>query len=398
MTCAEYVLERTTDARVYAWCHLQNSCSWKSNLTSEQYVKRESVLSLTKICNAQRNENELKGIHYWVLRDMGIVKNEGVKNDDEVYDLTYNIVASSETLFRESWVFQFKDGIVDRKQVLSPCIGGVYTLPSQRGKGVASIMITKLNEKLSEMMDKDRFITLYSEIGNYYEKFGYKNFEVGLCHIPILDEDLNININIDENFSFNFLKNGEFKQIIEFYKKKFLKQIESLVLLDKNRTKISLIPSIEVIEWHHERSIFISKTLYDVKPGHFGVQICDNQQNLKGFIIWTHDYKEKSLVLLIIYGENLNILTDLIKLTILEAKKINFEKIICWESDLFNYKLNINGIDKDETSKFTKIIETDLHGKLHLKNGSISAALKFHNNVNDNGNLDWEGNGKWAWF
>ena len=63
--------------------------------------------------------------------------------------------------------------MVEQEDILSGCIGGVYTYPQHRGNGYARIMVDKLVVEAKELVGPLGFVFLYSEIGEYYFKMDF---------------------------------------------------------------------------------------------------------------------------------------------------------------------------------------------------------------------------------
>lgn len=402
---SEYVLERLHDLEEINYTRRQNSASWRALLPEEDYVAREFLLGKAKIASSEVNRLAVFGL----------------RSQDKL-----QLVSSIELLIRESCRFtKNEDGTVTRKSILSGCVGGVYTYPEYRGKGLATIMVDKLVEiaKTKEYLGEDGFIFLYSEVGEYYTRNGFKSYAVPLMNVP-LQSSSNAFV-APENMS--LVKYHEFGPLFDIYKNRFEEDMHSSVGKD-GVERISIDPTEECIDWFHLRVKFFGTKLfgdvgakYDVwkdsyellvssfehvQPTHFGIRYdCPKTGKLIGFIVWTYDYsfneeKQKfqnhaTIIKIFVDTPEQDAVT--LKLiggmkSFLEAKHeaaavSNFTRIVIWESE----------ISDRVHSQLVK-----LWGAVHgLENGSRSA-IRF-NNVKDDeklksGAIVWENNNKMPWF
>jgi hypothetical protein len=289
-------------------------------------------------------------------------------------DNCQNIVASCETRNRKAW--RAHKGVL--KQIISPCIGSVYTLPLHRKKGYAGKMIKLLNEYWVERLDPDSFIFLFSEIGHYYTKMGYTSHEVKVHKLPVpreIPETLDLDYTTLEFEKYGDLINLESKKLIE-----------NLV----NRSKTTDVPvfsldmDLDTFTWFHLRDRFIgSKVSPDFKLERFGAELKDGSRD---HVIWLHDWNDDSLTILKLKFSSLNSFKFLLNLAFSEAKAAKLHEIDLWDSSL----------GKDETLyresfDYVKSIEGAV---LHQDNDSLSA-MRLNSLSKD---YIWENNDKWCWF
>ncbi|CCH42143.1 hypothetical protein BN7_1688 [Wickerhamomyces ciferrii] len=366
-------LERTDDLDIYKYCSYNTSITWKGKLTSEQYVKRDVVLNSTsKIL--QKDSKEQKGVYLYILRDYSI----------PAFNKFDNIVASVETLNDESWRINGPNG--ELIKVISSVVGNVFTLPQHRKKGYANHLITQLNEILDEQCGKDGYSYLYSEVGDYYQKFGYNNF-----HIPTHYFEIGEKIETIDTNSFKYLSYYGFKDLIEIQKNhtrnKLLQRAQNL---KSDESIISLIPNIDRYSWHHERDLIISSYLHqDLEIRNFGAVL----NNSNDHFIWYHDWNESKLVILKTFIEFENEqgsknFAQLLKIAIKEAHDFKLKGIVLWDSALGEsqkfYDLNL------------ELLESFNNTKLFGVNDSLSA-IRFHDKTSSD-KIYWNGNEKWEWF
>lgn len=364
------VLELISDPEIIRFTHLNNSEAWRSKLSKEQYADRERTIGLQSNLG-KRKQDEPLGVYHYVLRDLSIpVVN---KFDD--------IVASVETLNRKAWRIDGKDG--ELKTVYSACIGGVFTLEKHRKKGYAAVMINQLNEKLDKQLGEDGFTFLYSEVGEYYQKFGYESFEVPVHSFPTE----NISGSKISKSDYHYLKYDDYAKLVEA-EEKTIKDAFIEESHTNDKSLVTLIPDIDIYSWFHDRDIFISKILRpEVKIEHFGAVL----NNSNDHIIWLHDWNSEKLVIVKIYNENqdeIKSFEKLISIAIEEAQLYNFKGISIWDSSL--------GESKEHHDKALKLIENFEGAKTFQPNSSMSA-IRLHDKTPKN-EISWENNDKWCWF
>lgn len=407
----EYELVNITEKELVDFTRTQNSQAWKGQLSSENYVLRESVLGKARITLSRVNR-----LLVFMLRD--------AKKPDER-------LCSSEMLVREAWKFGWnkETGRVEKHRVLSGCIGGVFTYPEHRGKGLARIMIDKLVEmSKSTYVGPEGFTFLYSEVGEYYSRNGFKSFAVPLINFPLGKTDAAFNDAVaQEEDTVELVKYHEFKELFETYNRQFERDIAGRTKVD-HKLRVTIDPTLEYADWFHLRAKFISQKLFhkklkvdynspyedinacfrEIEPHYFGIKITNEQKELVGFISWTYDwnfveesqtyenyvsvlkiyvvpqydnfkYTQKLILLMKSYLGSLNSSSNEIT--------SNFVKAIIWESEV--------------STEIKKIIQDEYDGTLGLENGSRSAILM--NNDHDNkllqtDSLVWENNTKLPWF
>lgn len=364
MGSGNLVVERTEDPRVFRWMLLQSSEIWRDQLTREQYVERDDYLTPCKLYNFF-DKTDPTGIYYFVMKNLSIQKPEDC---DEITLLTYNIVCSCELVVRKSW--RFTQGV--QQDVLSGCIGSVYTLSQHRSKGYALFLMAEVEKESAEIMGLNGFLSLYSEVDRYYEKFGYHSYPVDVVEFgPISGDDTKVKA----------LGYREFDSLILDYKTR----LSAYLSRKQANHMVSIVPTPEMIEWHHIRSRYISKTLYDKFPQNFGFQID------KSFTIFSHDYGDNFLVVHIIYATNFHQLSILLRELAKEANRTGFEGVHIWESQLVDYRLE--EMEADEISQVKLYIENDLKGNYGVTNGSLSSLKML-----DGSFTEWGANHKWPWF
>jgi len=297
-TSEQFKLVHLTDQEIIDFTRFQNSLAWKGCLSEKDYVLREYVLSKSKITSSGNNK-----LYVYMLKSS---YNDG-DNDDEP-------LCSIELLVRDSLKFEYdKDarGHVKQTNVLSGCIGGVFTYPQQRGKGYARIMVNKLVELAKrDLVGSDRFMFLYSEIGEYYAKNGFKSFPVDLINIPLKGE-VGTSGNSPQ-VDYELVEYHQFQDLMRQYRVHFEQEMVAKVKQD-HKTRVSIKPTSDLIDWFHLRAKFITHKLLHEPKGHtsdfnneyetikdrvaqepkiFGLKIKLSNGEIAGFIVWTIDWLE----------------------------------------------------------------------------------------------------------
>ncbi len=366
---SDLVLELISDPELIRFTHLENSEAWRSKLTKEQYADREWTIGCESSLGKRKESQDL-GVFHYVLRDLSI-KSEN--NHD-------NIVASCETMNRIAWRIDGKEG--ELTEVICACIGGVFTLPNHRKKGYAAEMINRLNDALDRQLGSKSFTFLYSEVGEYYSKFGYDSFEVPTHSIPTE----NVSSTKVPKAHYHFLKYDDYQKLVE---SQYLHVKQDLIqnACDTDKTLVTLAPDIDIFSWFHDRDIFISKILRpEIQLEHFGAVL--NQTN--DHIIWLHDWNEEKLVIVRIYNENehdLEAFKKLINIALEEAQLYNFKEITLWDSSLGGKRHH------DEAFEYIR----ELKGVKTLQPNSSVSAIRLHDKT-QKGDYLWLNNDKWCWF
>ncbi|CAK7914264.1 hypothetical protein CAAN3_15S03906 [[Candida] anglica] len=404
MTSTNFELVQLDDVDLIKFTREQNGSAWRGSLTPEQYIERESVLGKSKM--ATKDDNKLL---VFMLRD---------KSD------TSKRLCSIELLIRKSWVYKYVDNAVQRKSVLSGCIGGVFTYPEHRGKGYAAIMVDELvHLAKSKLLGPDGFVFLYSEVGEYYTRNGFKSFAVPLVKVPIGDHTSSPPIKFDHTYELLHYK--QFEEILDIHNSQFNAKLAQLTATDF-KSRVALDPTVDIVDWFHLRAKFISSKLfykdnfenlsnlsYDqilekfhkIDPDIFGIKSTSDGKFVGG-IIWTYDwslneetntYENKATILKIIVDEKVHV-DDITKDLILKMKlylesentheclKI-INQFVLWESEV--------------SEEVLSWLTGNLNATRNHENGSRSAIL-MNNDSDDkdlkDGNLIWEGNDKLPWF
>lgn len=405
-----YELVRITERDHIDFTRWQNSQAWQGALSREEYVLRERVLGMAKLTLSSKNR---------LIPFALIDKQDG------------RMKASIELLVRESLKFQWdeieKDVAV--KKINSGCIGAVFTYPEYRGKGLARIMVDMLVDMgKKEYVGTEGFTFLYSEVGEYYAKSGFKSFEVPLLKTEFKEATLDARKQLDGGDEIvEMVKYHEFEKLFKLYNKSFKEHTIKKVAED-HLTRVSVDPSLDYVDWFHLRAKFISYHLFHkhkefdfdssyeelvddlskIDPYDFGIHLQTKEGETIGFVVWTYDWDlhtksnshSNSVTLVKVHVQPqfdqinyqiklINLMYSYILLMNLknpESKQFNFKSLTIWESELL-------AESKEVLSKFYSLRSCE--------NGSRSAILL--NNTKEEqmlkkGEIIWEENTKLPWF
>lgn len=378
-----YVLEELTDPLLIDYTRERNSEVWRGDLDKYQYVTAKYALLQTDITSSYPNRMVVFAM---------IDKNTG------------SIVSSIELLIRKSWRFsRNSNGSVWKEAILSGCVAGVFTFPENRRQGLATLMVGKLVNKAKEYIG-DGFMTLYSEVGEFYARNGFKSYHVPLVRVEINKQSPNA-------LKVELIKYHQFEGLMEQYREEFLLEMEQNVLNDGVQ-RVFVDPTSSILDWFHLRSKYWHMYLFGTanvdpysqnyeeqvrefskhEPGYFGLKVMDST-NIKGFIVWYNEYgktEHKSIVLkLHVFAgydkdETAKELLDAMKGYYSEDRPQHrqFNTIELWVSELSERLL---GILKDDGAKV-------------VENPDLSAILVMedHNRL-ENGEIIWADNTKLPW-
>lgn len=403
----DFHIVEVTDPKTIAFTREQNAEAWRNLLSVEDYVARELVLGKSKIVSSHPHK-----LAVFTL---------------QANDASDTPLCSCEVLIRSAWRFSAADNTVERRDIKSACIGGVYTYKENRGRGLATIMIDKLVEMLKgeKYVGPDGFIFLYLEVGEFYARNGFKSFPVDLLEVSLTQSSSEY---VDEPNT-ELVKFAEFKSLFAEYNEQFDKQTRAEVARD-GICRISVNPSADYVDWFHLRAKFFSMHLFEEmerdpgladkdwdllkemfqnsNPLYFGLKkVCPETGKTRGFIVWQYEYGyDQDLGLFRNYATVIKIHAhdqeenpDELKLGLIESMKryleaqhgvplmSNFYKIVIWESEI--------------TSAVQKALMSRYECRLGLDNSSRSAIMcvdAAEDRKLKLGELIWANNTKLPWF
>lgn len=346
-------------------CHRENYKEWGNILTVDQYLQRE------KVFRSQESTKDGR-LTFWALQEF--------RNSHG-----WVTVCAMESLKRPSF---YKQKGLPIKDSVSHSIGAVFTPAEYRGKGYGSKMITMATEKLNDWQLDDynedekatSFQTLWSDVGDYYKKFGYesessKEIKVdvgGYVEWPNNVEKVYIN-DVDELA----------KQDVEDLKQKMDKQTEQDGII-----RVAIKPSAAIHHTTFQRAIFLSKYMARINdvPKVMGAKYKNS------WILWTHDFtadKLTSLRLFINDSDPQLVAEKLVQAAISETTYWKFPSYTHWIQDLPTEQINpeklASSLAKFGTSKF--------HDRPATKSLPMFKSHKFAPS-----SVKWVYGGRYGWF
>lgn len=402
----DYVLTQVHDSAQKNFTREQNADAWKNHLSIEDYVKREHVLSLSKMATTDNHE-----LMVFIMTAC------------EQPDVP---LCSCELLVRKGLRYRKTEkGVVEKEDVMSGCVGAVFTYKEHRGQGLALIMIDHLVEmaKQPKILGPNGFIFLYSEVGEYYARNGFKSFGVPLAKIPLLQSEKEYSLPP----TVELVQFHEFADLFKIYATQFDQDMREKVSVD-GLERVSVAANDGYVDWFHLRAKFLGVKLFEKNsdqwkfkdetleslsskfentyPNIFGLKLKSESGALKGFIVWTYDYEYSAedklfhnyvtlIKKVVVHGydedetglELLNEAKKFLEAKHSEPQMSNLEELKLWESE-FSLKL-------------LKTLTQDFGAKRGLENGSRSAIM-MNSDADDeklrSGQIIWEENTKLPWF
>lgn len=408
---------------------------WGKPLSESQFLRREKFLEKNSICNpgdfekkiSSSNRTLIKGKYRFILRDLSINDcKTDYEDSQDVHTQIDNIVSSCELIIRDAYRVDESGSI---KPCLNGCLGSVYTLENHRKKGYAKVMLNLINSWCAKFVDDEYFFgSLYSEVDEYYNQFGFISRYIPVYRIPhesIFGFSGTTNPESINNIKYNvkLMKNHEFNDLIKVSNDKLKQKFQQL---SKDDHKIRYFNKFDyrLVDWLHERSMFYIKELTDYHGLlKFGLTLTDPITNSPfGYIIWQFNFGDKNINILNIEScleNNDNRTPIIIQCLIFEMLKYftsteagDIPGLISkyFGSGIYIWQNYITEtISLEKTPQFQHFFFEQLKAEVTVKQfeDSLSAIKLFNmsdnvefkaNNAKDDCNVIWECNYKWAWF
>ncbi|KAH3688788.1 hypothetical protein WICPIJ_000232 [Wickerhamomyces pijperi] len=370
MSTAQYKLEYTTDPDIIKFNRVQNSEVWRGPMTPEEYNEREEKAARLQI--SLQDHSNYAGLYCFSFKDLSLPDNGG-KLDQ--------IVAACETLNKRAWVVV--NG--ELKEIIAPCVGGVYTLPQHRKKGYAEKMISAVNEYWKEKLPSDTFMFLMSEVGPFYERCGYIGHAVPVLKVQYAHTD-NYKLPFDEEAEgVEYLGWDNYEDLIIPFHDRVKAEIVELSKQNKDKHIFSLVPNMNQLTWFHLRDLHCGAIIgKNVTNSKLGVKL-----DKDNFMVWFHEWDTPELKVTKLQATSLENLIKLIQLGVQEAKNTDFAQLYIWESSIpEEYKEQLSEYLKVNfpTTKFSQV------------NTSIPSIMPLDDKVREEKSYIWAENDKWGWY
>lgn len=153
-------------------------------------------------------------------------------------------------------------------EVTTHAIGSVFCNPLYRGRGYAGRMMKELGPALRTWQADAKaqneglipFSILYSDIGNFYERFGWEAFPSS--HFEFALGTPNALPNEHEHGANKI----QAEEVPEYCQQDCTLLIKSLQEAQDSKVRVALVPSTETMQWHHSREDFVTSKLFDKSP------------------------------------------------------------------------------------------------------------------------------------
>ncbi|OUT23804.1 hypothetical protein CAS74_000174 [Pichia kudriavzevii] len=343
--------EETTDRPTIEACQAANYKTWGQPFTLKQYQYRDWLNYSTDYDKLGVND------HYFIL-----------KNDKGA------VVSACEVIMRDS-VVKTKDGL---QKARTGTIGSVYTPHEYRGQGYASKLLTELSKHLDTKYLSNEWdcCLLYSEIGDYYSKWGWIDHSVKV-------RDLSCTNYIYTGTYENVVEiKNDFREVVEDFQKLLVEDLsqteepafvvvptEGLYGWWTNRVRVSYWATHEPDGEEPKDSLRKDSVLYPIT---MGFKFIDDTDKLNYIVVSPLFHKlECSILVLVSYGKKQE--ETLLSLVSSKCKEWGIPKLHVWEGTL----------------KYITPTEP------LTKNGSLSY-VRFRGGKHVD--AKWVGNGEWVWF
>lgn len=384
----ELVFEQTTDPEVIKFTHLQNGSAWRGDLTLEEYSEREWLLGMSEL--GQKNKSpEMKAKfpqgHQWLGIKYFVLKNLNLDSSSK----TSQIVSSCEIMNRLGYCIS-----PDTNNKMEPClvgtVGGVYTMSEHRGKGYARKMVEFLNgyqDDISNGPDAPKVVgTLYSEVGEYYAKSGYKSSHVPVHIITQLDELEKQYCH--ETVAGRYLGLDGYQDLVALQQKGFEANLKKLHKENPGKLVFTIYPDIDIYKWFAYRDLFIMEKANRIQDNlKFGFALEDGSH-----LLWHHHWTENCLwIVKVFIREEVDnseaVLKKLMTKAVEEAKKTGLKTLLFWDQEIVIQKF----------PKLQKLmIDMEHESSIYAENGSLSAYRPPKGFTADQ--IIWDNNTKFCWF
>ena len=211
--------------------------AWASTTPFNQYLKRETTLRSTPIG---------KNMTCFILLQEG------------------QIISSCEIYKRPCFL--------NNRASYIYAVTAVITPEAHRGKGYASLLINGVKGVIDGLGGTS---ILYSEVGAFYERFGWKAYEVGRTVVPVQGE----------------FKGGHGGGLrVVFGGDEGLREVVGIhVERTMGKEGVYIPPTVENLVWHYVREDSITTT--PQKGARFG----------SSYILWYHDFEVQQLIVMLYY-------------------------------------------------------------------------------------------------
>ncbi|OMJ28322.1 Lysine acetyltransferase [Smittium culicis] len=304
----------------------------RSIMDIETWQKRESLLESLDF---------IKGnLITWIFG-----KKADLINSDGTFSDSLEFFSQFETIKRPAFVKRCGSTEVEIVDSLNI---PVYTCSNEhRGKGYGKRMLELAQKEMSKL---SKVSMLHSDVGeNFYGRCGWDAYKLVSTVIPV-DKNYNQE-NMNSTSTETYLFDKEFASILaKADTNVLLKEMERSPVSDS--TLVSVVPEFSHYEWRNVRDNFEAKNCLNVDkvPVFYGAIVnnanisplilkskleqtaSDANQDIScpSFIIWTHRFKENSILVLRTRINSSDDVVPLINAALKEANDFNLSKVEFW--------------------------------------------------------------------
>ncbi|KAF5094623.1 hypothetical protein D0Z03_002026 [Geotrichum reessii] len=390
-------LRQITSREEIDFNHSLNFKEWGMGLTIDKYIEREIHLGSQSSC-----AND--GIKFWSYE----------RQDADTG--AWIVVSCCETLTRPA---MYKVKGVPVRDTTSISIGAVFTPTEHRGKGYAKVMLDLVVEKVDEeegtfkqyeQLSSDAvahsFSVLWSDVGYYYNKFGYTltdNRELVFPVPQVASEEETVIA------PHKFIEEADIEDFAVRDTAQFVRDLDTWTEAD-GITRVAITPSAHVHELTHARVTFLAPLLRPnehaaIHTVHYGAQ------HAGVTLLWSQDFGNNKLNILRVYSDRefaldsedeeafLNTLTVLLQASAREARRWNLKKVTLWRQDLPGSDI----VKAELLEKVVARVKADLKydAKLEDRDGSWPMVRFWKGQTtlaNGTEKVKLVNDGKYAWF
>ncbi|KAI9296325.1 hypothetical protein K502DRAFT_359278 [Neoconidiobolus thromboides FSU 785] len=300
----EFILKKaTTKQRIQIWKNCYQT--WGYGMNEKDYLKLEKKIS--------NSSYSIKNLEYYVLQT--------AQCNNEI-----NFLTQLETIKRQTYYHHPIHGF---KVIDLLYIASIITPEHLRGLGYASKAFELLLPQLTKMGCFGSI--LYSDIGNFYERYGYKLYSPYQLEITCSDNNKLIIL----NKNIHFLNQTQVIKLCEWDSLKLATNIKNM-----NKSQLpeaglfAVVPSIDNYIGHWETCKLQAKNKKVPLPQYYAAmhQPTTSTDNIQ-FLIWTYDFLLNQLIVLRhrLIDDHAS---DLLYHALYIANRFNMNKLVAWNLPL----------------------------------------------------------------
>lgn len=312
-------LVELTDTADIKETQLRNHVEWGGGMTMDQYLLREKGCRVRLTSESTRMTN-------WALE---------AKNEQGEWEL----VSACETQRRLAY-FKVKGRPVET--TINQSIGAVFTAERYRGKGYAAKMLEAVTKSLKTWQlpanispeAKDHvLLTLWSDVGDYYSRFGYVKNSTETLVISVAES---ANTRQKQGTSLDLITDENTIAALAYQQQQVFKSVMDRDTEEDGISRVAIVPSIGSYQYLNWRAIYHGPLLSKRKeaPSVFGAKTDHS------WILWTQDFPSNKLYVLSIHSdlEDPNAvekdLMNLFEAAVSEAEYWSLSTVEIWRQDL----------------------------------------------------------------